>query len=818
MKRALFFIVTFFLFSLTQAQTIGDYTVVSQVDGYYITATTATGNVTFPTIVEIEGETFDVKGVANEFTSSGSGITTLTIPIGYTTFESNCFRGLKDVESIVFLSGEVFGDKIMRNLPKLKSVVLPNTITSWGIEIFSDGSGIETIDLGNCPTINRRMFQNNPITDLTLPTSVTHIGESAWFGSNIKTLIVKSTTPAVIDVDWAGVATNITAYVPTDAVETYKSTAIWRDMIILDQSEMGNNPIDESNVIVPLGGSIQTAINTVATSGGGTVTLKEGTHIVSTPLKIRSNVTLQGEGDWQSILKTNTNIEVITAYEEGMSNIIIQNIKIEGVNGVNGGGIQITSQGVDHDNIQILNVHCIKTGWGVHIKGATNLFIKDCLFEENGAVTKEGFAHNLYLRRVYGAIVRDSKFLNSISANGINISYSSDVEVHNCEMSGNYFRGVRAAVTDGYVVHDCIVKNNGDRGIYANSESGQTATKNVDIKRNCVSGNKLQGIATVGGATGIVTDNNSYNNGTNYDLKGTITESNNIVDSSIECIVGTEPNILLTTVSESQFISLNWSVNNIALGIQNLYRSTTPNFNESTLIVENIEGNTYADDLVEKDIVYWYWLEIIDESNEKHYSKYVKGAVVTKPTVLLDVKPGNGFVTLNWDVYGIEVGDTGVLQIFRQVLISNNENEQAVQSQRSLIKNNVTGNTYIDSSVFNNNTYKYGFKVTDKDSNVYNAIEVEVTPSLNLSIENIIPNNKVNLFTNPVTNYLTLTVPLAGVNKYVIFNINGKECKQGVVSENTKEIKIDLNDFKSGIYLINIKGKTSNDFFRFLKN
>ncbi len=130
----------------------------------------------------------------------------------------------------------------------------------------------------------------------------------------------------------------------------------------------------------------------------------------------------------------------------------------------------------------------------------------------------------MYLRRVYGAEVRDSQFLNSISANGINISYSTDIAIYNCEMSGNYFRGVRAAVTVGYTVHDCIVKDNGDVGIFANAEIGITTTE-IDIKRNCVSNNTKEGIKALNSATGIVTDNNSYGNSTNYSLPDAVTQS-----------------------------------------------------------------------------------------------------------------------------------------------------------------------------------------------------------------------------------------------------------------------------------------------------
>lgn len=283
---------------------------------------------------------------------------------------------------------------------------------------------------------------------------------------------------------------------------------------------------------VSVGGDIQSAIDYVSSNGGGTVTLASGTHTVTAPLLIRSNVTLQGEGNWASKLKTNTNIEIINAYEAGLDNVTIQNLEIEGINASNGSGISIISYGDNHNNVKVLNVHCHNTGWGVHIKGCDNLLVEDCLFEYNGTAGKEGYAHNLYIRRCSTVVVQNSQFLNSTSANGVNISYSTDLEFYNCEMSGNYFRGIRAANSIGFLVHNCIVQNNGDVGIIANSE-GVTTTE-IDWQNNCCSGNDY-GMKAVPGANGVVKNNNSYSNNTNYDFPSTVSTSNNISDASQPC-------------------------------------------------------------------------------------------------------------------------------------------------------------------------------------------------------------------------------------------------------------------------------------------
>ena len=92
-------------------------------------------------------------------------------------------------------------------------------------------------------------------------------------------------------------------------------------------------------------GAIQSAIDNVAASGGGIVTLAGGTHNISTPIRMKSNVILQGEGNWASLLKTTINMKIIVADDgqNGLVNITIQNLAIHGINATNSGIIQIVS-------------------------------------------------------------------------------------------------------------------------------------------------------------------------------------------------------------------------------------------------------------------------------------------------------------------------------------------------------------------------------------------------------------------------------------------------------------------------------------------
>lgn len=281
-------------------------------------------------------------------------------------------------------------------------------------------------------------------------------------------------------------------------------------------------------VEVPVGHEIQAAIDEVAScQSGGTVILKAGVHVIDKPLKMKSNVILRGEGTLKTTLKTVRDIKMITADDNGLNNLAIRNMVIVGTNSRHGGGIHLVSYEQDHTNITVSGVDVIETGWGVHIKGAKNVTIENCSFLRNGTADRVGYAHNLYLRRCYGATIRDSTFNNSISSNGINISYSRDIRIIRCEVIGNHFRGIRAADTDGFLVHDCVIARNGTVGLLANIE--KVVTKNIDWQNNHVFDNGEHGIYARRGATGICRNNNAHGNGEgDYRLPPTVTQFGNV--------------------------------------------------------------------------------------------------------------------------------------------------------------------------------------------------------------------------------------------------------------------------------------------------
>ena len=362
--------------------------------------------------------------------------------------------------------------------------------------------------------------------------------------------------------------------------------------------------VTAADITVPVGGSIQNAIDDVNASGGGTVTLAAGTFTVTSPLKIKSNVTLQGSGIYASTIATTQNIKIIEQSGYGLKNITIRNLTLKGTNKIDGGGMDIISYGTDHDTILISSVRCYNTGWGVHIKGAKNLIIENCDFSYNGTEGKEWYAHNMYLRRVYGATVTNSSFNHSTSANGINISYSEDIKIYDCEMIGNYFRGVRAADSDGYLVHNCIVTDNGNVGILANTE--KEVTKNIDWQNNC-SANNAVGFETKNGATGISKNNNSYGNDSgDYKLVSSVSQSGNISSSSKKCASSVEPEEPIIVEPETAFVPDPNKLYYLDVPVHNLRLGATGNSEDPYTTGLNTTGTNVEWKFVAKGNGYWH--------------------------------------------------------------------------------------------------------------------------------------------------------------------------------------------------------------------
>ncbi|MDP4276204.1 MAG: glycosyl hydrolase family 28-related protein [Bacteroidota bacterium] len=279
-------------------------------------------------------------------------------------------------------------------------------------------------------------------------------------------------------------------------------------------------------ITVPIGGNIQNAVNQINAQGGGVVNLVAGTYTLTSTLLMKSNVALNGAGMTSTIIQIADTFNVIEDASEGLKNVTIQNLKVVGKHSTNCYGILIQAGTTYHSHIQLINVEVTGAGMGAHFKRINGLTITRCNFHQNGSADQIGYYHNLYIRSCNTVYVADSYMNNSTSANGLNVSYCNNVTISNCTANHNYFRGMRAADTNGFAVLNCVMNSNGDVGLLANAEV--TPTININWYQCAASGNKHGGVKAIAGVTGSLTGCRAFENtGFNYSISDAIVSADN---------------------------------------------------------------------------------------------------------------------------------------------------------------------------------------------------------------------------------------------------------------------------------------------------
>ncbi|OXM86923.1 DUF7594 domain-containing protein [Paenibacillus rigui] len=184
--------------------------------------------------------------------------------------------------------------------------------------------------------------------------------------------------------------------------------------------------------------SIQNAIDTVSAQGGGVVYLKEGLHIINSPITIRSKVTLVGQGERNTIVKQGPNFTG-TAFNGDtqtvqLTDIVFKDFTLEGTRGTSsntGGENGIVFAGKDlvtapHARIMLQRM-TIKnwSGMGMHFKRVTDIIMDHVTSDYNGETN--GLYHNLYFLYDNRILQSDSDF--SRPARGKGAKYTSTQNV-----------------------------------------------------------------------------------------------------------------------------------------------------------------------------------------------------------------------------------------------------------------------------------------------------------------------------------------------------------------------------------------------------
>ncbi|SFV05910.1 RICIN domain-containing protein [Pseudoduganella namucuonensis] len=282
---------------------------------------------------------------------------------------------------------------------------------------------------------------------------------------------------------------------------------------------------------------IQTAINTVLNSGGGTVTLAAGTWTLPQSLTLGSNLTLKGTLNGQKAATVIQGPAAVYSWplislvtSNAFANITIKDLVIDGriprsvAFDPNNGyfdsyGMYFFAQSANGTNITISNVEVKNTAQGVHAKGITGFTIKDSHFHDNGVMLSNTLGtHNAYLRRVSSVLISNSRFINSWTGDGLHLTVGTGSTIIGSTFVRNYRLGIHvdenAANVD--VLYNDISNNGSDlpgtsgyNGAYM-SGLGFYATSGRIIGNTVLSNTGIGIVAGTG--TGVLENNTALGN------------------------------------------------------------------------------------------------------------------------------------------------------------------------------------------------------------------------------------------------------------------------------------------------------------------
>ena len=155
---------------------------------------------------------YPVKAIGPCAFSYASHLQAVAIPEGVTTIREAAFyyftslRTVSFPESITKIGTDAFGDCV-----SLESIVLPPNLTEVSMILF---------------------FQCRLLRSVTIPAGVTSIGTTPFLGcDNLEEITCLATTPPTVNrtTFLKMTPSQVTLYVPEEAVETYKATPVWKD-------------------------------------------------------------------------------------------------------------------------------------------------------------------------------------------------------------------------------------------------------------------------------------------------------------------------------------------------------------------------------------------------------------------------------------------------------------------------------------------------------------------------------------------------------------------------------------------------------------
>lgn len=186
-----------------------------------VTKSTATGDIVIPEKITVDGVEYSVTSIGWEAFKDSKALTSVTMPwvtiIGNQAFYSCSRLTSVDMPLVTRIESNAFWE-----CSSLTSVIMPS-VTSIGGATFSYCSSLTSVSMPLVKSIDYEAFYSCPITNLSLPATLTSIGNSCF--TETRDITLAATTPAALETDafWKYAVIRV----PESAVNDYRTAAGW---------------------------------------------------------------------------------------------------------------------------------------------------------------------------------------------------------------------------------------------------------------------------------------------------------------------------------------------------------------------------------------------------------------------------------------------------------------------------------------------------------------------------------------------------------------------------------------------------------------
>jgi len=265
-------------------------------------------------------------------------------------------------------------------------------------------------------------------------------------------------------------------------------------------------------IVVTPGESIQDALDTLKTRGGGTLSLAAGLHVLPATLKMPSGVTMVGTGLDCVLFRdpAKPGEAAIVNAEPDMHDIQLREFVIEGAetpvasrdpnsdvgrrrvaHGPIRAGIVLQGDGksvmrnLRFEHITVRNC----TYSAIELFGVEQVDIVNCDISGSGGAVPPGPGknHNLKMNHVSHVVISGSRFADSMWGHGIAVLFGRDVTIRGCEIARNALDGVMMAESQRVTIEGCLGEGSG--GAAFAQETWMDPNVDVVVRNNILRNN-----------------------------------------------------------------------------------------------------------------------------------------------------------------------------------------------------------------------------------------------------------------------------------------------------------------------------------------